>query len=38
MYKIKLNKGKEKAKLKVLPNGEIFKRKIISDYKKKPAS
>lgn len=27
MYEIKLNKGKEKAKLKVLPNGEIFKRK-----------
>jgi len=27
MYEIKLNKGKEKAKLKVLPNGEVFKRK-----------
>ena len=27
MYEIKLNKGEEKAKLKVLPNGEVFKRK-----------
>ncbi|MCY7292487.1 MAG: PepSY-like domain-containing protein [Ferruginibacter sp.] len=27
MYDIKLNKGEEKAKLKVLPNGEVFKRK-----------
>lgn len=27
MYEIKLRKGDEKAKLKVLPNGEIFKRK-----------
>lgn len=27
MYEIKLNKGEEKAKLKVLPNGEIYKRK-----------
>ena len=27
MYEIKLNKGDEKAKLKVLPNGEVFKRK-----------
>ncbi len=27
MYEIKLNKGQDKAKLKVLPNGEIFKRK-----------
>ena len=27
MYKIKLNKGDEKAKLKILPNGEVFKRK-----------
>ena len=27
MYEIKLNKGEEKAKLKVLPNGEVYKRK-----------
>ena len=27
MYDIKLNKGEEKAKLKILPNGEVFKRK-----------
>ena len=27
MYEIKLRKGDEKAKLKVLPNGEVFKRK-----------
>jgi hypothetical protein len=27
MYEIKLRKGEEKAKLKVLPNGEVFKRK-----------
>jgi hypothetical protein len=27
MYEVKLNKGEEKAKLKILPNGEIFKRK-----------
>ena len=27
MYEIKLRKGDEKAKLKILPNGEIFKRK-----------
>lgn len=27
MYEIKLNKGEQKAKLKVLPNGEVFKRK-----------
>lgn len=26
MYEIKLNTGEEKAKLKVLPNGEVFKR------------
>jgi hypothetical protein len=27
MYEVKLNKGEEKAKLKILPNGEVFKRK-----------
>ncbi len=27
MYEIKLKKGDEKAKLKILPNGDIFKRK-----------
>lgn len=27
MYETKLNKGEEKIKLKVLPNGEVFKRK-----------
>ncbi|MEJ7611018.1 MAG: PepSY-like domain-containing protein [Ferruginibacter sp.] len=27
MYKIKIYKGDEKAKVKILPNGEIFKRK-----------
>jgi len=27
MFEIKLNKGEEKAKVKILPNGEIFKRK-----------
>ena len=27
MYKIKLNKGDDKVKMKVLPNGEIFKLK-----------
>ncbi|MDB5201122.1 MAG: hypothetical protein JWQ27_531 [Ferruginibacter sp.] len=27
MYEIELHKGEEKAKLKILPNGEIFKRK-----------
>lgn len=27
MFDIKLNKGEEKAKLKILPNGEVFKRK-----------
>jgi hypothetical protein len=27
MFEIKLNKGEEKAKLKILPNGEVFKRK-----------
>jgi hypothetical protein len=27
MYEIKLRKGEEKAKLKILPNGEVFKRK-----------
>ena len=27
MYEIKLRKGEDKAKLKVLPNGEVFKRK-----------
>ena len=27
MYEIKLNKGQEKATLKVLPNGEVYKRK-----------
>ena len=27
MYNIKLNKGEEKAKLKILPKGEVFKRK-----------
>lgn len=27
MYDVKLNKGEEKAKLKILPNGQVFKRK-----------
>jgi len=27
MFEIKLNKGEQKAKVKILPNGEIFKRK-----------
>ncbi len=27
MYEIELNKGDSKVKLKILPNGEIFKRK-----------
>lgn len=27
MYEIKLNKGEEKVKIKVLPSGEIFKKK-----------
>lgn len=27
MYEIKLNKGESKVKIKILPNGEIFKRK-----------
>ncbi len=27
MYEVKLNKGEEKAKLKILPNGEVYKRK-----------
>lgn len=27
MYEIKLNKGDRKAKLKILPNGKVFKRK-----------
>jgi hypothetical protein len=27
MYEIKLNKGEAKAKLKILPNGQVFKRK-----------
>ncbi len=27
MYEIKLNKGEQKAKIKILPNGEIFKKK-----------
>jgi hypothetical protein len=28
MYEIKLNKGESKVKLKILPNGEVFKRKV----------
>lgn len=27
MYEIKMNKGESKVKLKILPNGEVFKRK-----------
>lgn len=27
MYEIKLNKGESKVKIKILPNGEVFKRK-----------
>jgi hypothetical protein len=28
MYEIKLNKGENKVKLKILPNGEVFKKKV----------
>ncbi len=27
MYEVKLNKGEDKVKLKILPNGEVFKQK-----------